>query len=40
MFTAADPTGMSSPLGQLLTLAMLVSALVVAGRWWWQQRKR
>ncbi|WP_281176264.1 hypothetical protein [Pseudonocardia acaciae] len=40
MFTDADPTGMSSPLGKLVVLAMLVSALVVLARWWWHQRKR
>jgi hypothetical protein len=36
----ADPTGMSSPLGQLVVLAMLVSSLVVLLRWWWQHRNR
>ena len=40
MFTDADPTGFSSPLGQLVVLAVLVSALVVTARWWWHQRKR
>jgi hypothetical protein len=40
VFTSADPTGLSSPLGQLVVLAMLVAALVVLARWWWHQRKR
>jgi hypothetical protein len=35
-----DPTGMSSPLGQLVVFAMLLGSLVVLLRWWWQQRKR
>jgi hypothetical protein len=37
---AQDPTGFSSPLGRLVVLAMLLTALVLALRWWWQQRKR
>lgn len=36
----ADPTGFSSPLGQLVVLLALTSSLVVLLRWWWQQRKR
>jgi hypothetical protein len=40
VFSATDPTGLSSPLGQLVILAALVSSLVVLGRWWWHQRKR
>lgn len=40
MWLAQDPTGLSSPLGQLAVLAVLVSALIVLLRWWWQQRKR
>jgi hypothetical protein len=40
MLPTPDPTGLSSPLGQLVILAGLVASLVVAGRWWWQQRKR
>ncbi len=35
-----DPTGLSSPLGQLVILAGLVAALVVLLRWWWGQRNR
>jgi hypothetical protein len=35
-----DPTGLSSPLGQLAILASLLAALLVTLRWWWQQRKR
>jgi len=37
---AYDPTGLSSPIGQLVILAALVSWLLVVLRWWWQQRKR
>jgi hypothetical protein len=40
VLTQADPTGFSSPLGQLVVLAGLVASLVVLLRWWWQQRKR
>ncbi|GAB2681298.1 hypothetical protein GCM10027271_48080 [Saccharopolyspora gloriosae] len=36
----ADPTGMSSPLGQLVIAAMLLVAIVVALRWLWNQRGR
>ena len=37
---AQDPTGMSSPLGQLVVLIGLLAALVVLLRWWWQNRNR
>jgi hypothetical protein len=37
---AADPTGLSSPLGQIAILAGLVAALLVALRAWWQRRGR
>ena len=40
LLAQGDPTGLSSPLGQLAILAGLVAALVVTLRWWWQQRKR
>jgi hypothetical protein len=40
VFAADDPTGLSSPLGQLVIAAGLVASLVVLARWWWQQRKR
>lgn len=40
MFTDADPTGLSSPLGQLVSLGFMLLALTVALRWWWSQRKR
>ena len=36
----SDPTGFSSPVGQLVVLAALLASLVVLLRWWWQQRKR
>jgi hypothetical protein len=39
-FLAQDPTGFSSPLGRLIVLAGLLSALVVLLRWWWLNRKR
>jgi hypothetical protein len=37
---ASDPTGFSSPLGRIVVLLALVSALVLLLRWWWQQRNR
>lgn len=35
-----DPTGFSSPIGQLMVLLMLLASLVVLLRWWWQNRQR
>lgn len=40
MFGASDPTGFSSPVGQLVVLAALLASLVVLLRWWWNQRGR
>ena len=40
VFTTADPTGLSSPLSQLVVAAGLVASLVVLFRWWRSQRKR
>jgi hypothetical protein len=40
VLTTPDPTGLSSPLGQLVVAAGLVAALVVLFRWWRSQRKR
>jgi hypothetical protein len=37
---AQDPTGFSSPLGQVVVLLALLSSLVLLLRWWWQQRRR
>ena len=37
---AQDPTGLSSPLGQVVVLIGLLAALVVLLRWWWQNRGR
>ena len=37
---AQDPTGLSSPFGQLVVLLGLVASLVVLLRWWWQNRRR
>jgi hypothetical protein len=39
VLTSPDPTGLSSPLGQLVVLAGLVASLVVVARWWWQRRR-
>jgi hypothetical protein len=39
VLTSPDPTGFSSPLGQLVVLAGLVASLVVLARWWWQRRR-
>lgn len=35
-----DPTGFSSPLGQLVVLLALATSLVLLLRWWWQNRGR
>jgi hypothetical protein len=35
-----DPTGFSSPLGQLVVFLALASSLVLLLRWWWQNRGR
>lgn len=35
-----EPTGLSSPLGQLVVLAGLVASLTVLIRWWWRYRRR
>jgi hypothetical protein len=37
---AQDPTGLSSPVGQLVVLAGLLASLVVLVRWWWLNRRR
>ena len=37
---AGDPTGLSSPIGQLVVLLMLLTSLTVALRWWWRNRQR
>jgi hypothetical protein len=36
----ADPTGMSTPLGQAIIAATLLAVIVVAVRWLWNQRNR
>lgn len=36
----ADPTGLSGPLGQLVIAAMLLVAIIVALRWFWDRRNR
>jgi hypothetical protein len=35
-----DPTGFSSPIGQLVVFMMLATSLVLLLRWWWQNRGR
>jgi len=35
-----DPTGLSSPLGQVAMVACLVASIVVGLRFWWGNRKR
>lgn len=37
---AGDPTGFSSPVGQLMVLMMLLTSLTLLLRWWWQNRGR
>jgi len=39
-FGQGDPTGLSSPLGQLVVLFGLVVSLTLLLRWWWQNRRR
>jgi hypothetical protein len=36
----ADPTGLSSPFGQIAVIAVLVAALVTGVRALWQRRRR
>jgi hypothetical protein len=36
----ADPTGLSSPVGQLTIVVMLLAAIVVGLRWFWYNRRR
>jgi hypothetical protein len=36
----ADPTGLSTPLGQAVMAATMLAVIVVALRWFWNQRKR
>lgn len=37
---AQDPTGLSSPVGQLVVLFGLLASLVLLLRWWWYNRRR
>jgi hypothetical protein len=37
---SGDPTGFSSPIGQLVVLMMLLTSLTLLLRWWWQNRGR
>ena len=36
---AQDPTGLSSPLGQIVVLIGLLASLTLLLRWWWQNRR-
>ena len=40
LLAQGDPTGFSSPLGQVVVLVALATSLVLLLRWWWQQRGR
>jgi hypothetical protein len=40
LLAQGDPTGFSSPLGQVVVFLALLSSLVLLLRWWWQQRRR
>lgn len=40
LLAQTDPTGFSSPLGQLVVLAALLVSLTLLLRWWWQNRRR
>ncbi|MFD9735418.1 hypothetical protein [Umezawaea sp. NPDC059074] len=35
-----DPTGLSSPVGQIAMVAMLLVVIVVGLRFWWGNRKK
>lgn len=35
-----DPTGFSSPVGQLVSLLVVLTALALAIRWWLHNRNR
>jgi hypothetical protein len=35
-----DPTGFSSPLGQIIVGLMLLTSLIVLLRWFWTNRRR
>lgn len=37
---AQDPTGFSSPLGQVVSLLVVGTSLALAIRWWIHNRKR
>ncbi len=37
---AQDPTGLSSPFGQIVVLIGLLASLTLLLRWWWQNRGR
>lgn len=36
---AQDPTGFSSPLGQVVVLRVLLTSLTLLLRWFWQRRR-
>jgi hypothetical protein len=36
----SDPTGISTPWGQVVSAIILLAVIVVALRWLWSQRKR
>jgi hypothetical protein len=37
---AQDPTGFSSPLGQVVVLLVLLTSLTLLLRWFWRNRRR
>jgi hypothetical protein len=40
VLTQGDPTGLSSPVGQVIVLLALLASLALLLRWWIQQRRR
>ena len=40
MTLAQDPTGFSSPLGQVVVLLVLLTSLTLLLRWFWRNRRR
>jgi hypothetical protein len=40
LLAQGDPTGFSSPLGQVVVFLALLTSLTLLLRWWWQNRRR
>ncbi|HEX6339983.1 hypothetical protein [Umezawaea sp.] len=40
MLLQQDPSGLSSPVGQLAVVAMLLVSIIVGLRFWWGNRRK